>query len=176
MKYGLLIVAMLAAGCAYLPNLPDIDWPDVPAVVTNLPPIVPPIVDPQPGACKCDLSRPLVSSPESIYNAVHGTDALSKAGNREECPVRFPGKDIRCRVIGQKGRPQIASWCKDGYKLGAEKNEVDCQCFSKSIGDKAYDFHFAGWGKSGKEPTTKTSPLVYAGTTFAFWEMREAGR
>jgi hypothetical protein len=176
-RLALILLAAGLAGCGHidLPDLPDLpDWPDVPAV-TNLPPIVNPPVDPKPGACKCDLSRSLVASPEAIYNAVHGKDALSKAGNREECPVRFAGKDIRCRVVGQKGRPQIASWCADGYRLGAQKNQVDCSCFSKAICGKAYQFHFAGWARSGKEPTNTTSPLVYSGTTFAFWEMREAG-
>jgi hypothetical protein len=43
-----IITALAAAGCINLPDIPDIDWPDVPAVVTNLPPIVNPPVKPDP--------------------------------------------------------------------------------------------------------------------------------
>jgi len=140
--------------------------------VTNLPPIVNPPVDPKPGACKCDLSRSLVDDPERIYNAVHGPDALKNAGNNEGCPVQ--AKDTRCRIVGKPiGRtPKIASWCKGNY--GYRDGQVTCQCFTREIGGRRYAFHYIGWSRSEAKPAATDNPFPYKGTSFAFWEMREA--
>ena len=138
-------------------------------------PLTPTVGSSTPSTCGCDLSQPLIDDPESIYNDMYGSDALSHAGNSEECPVALAGKDIRCSILGTGGkRPQIASWCEGHYHNGGAARQVVCDCFTLELNGRNYTVHFTGWGKSGKAPENQKNPLVYDGTTFAFWEMRKA--
>ena len=67
----------------------------------------------------------------------------------------------------------------DGFLRGKKFLVVDrdtkfTEAFRKTLAGREYAFHFAGWGRTSGAPTATASPLVYKGTTFAFWEMREA--
>jgi hypothetical protein len=105
---------------------------------------------------------------------LHGAGALKAAGNREECPVQ--AKDTRCRIVGSKKSPQIASWAKGHYRLMTGGTSVGCDCFTREIAGVLYSFHYTGWSQKSGGPTGTENPFPYRGTSFAFWEMREAAQ
>jgi hypothetical protein len=158
------------AGKDWYASLPTVIASNTPAI--TLPEVVKPAT-PDAGACKCELTRPLVDDPEAIYNAVNGP--LRDKGNSEGCPVAIAGYDIRCRIVGKpRGKtPKIASWCKGQYKPTGG-GTVECSCFERTIGGVAYAFHFIGWGTRESTPEHENGPMQYHGTTFGFWEMRAA--
>ena len=142
---------------------------DVCSMCDSRKPITPPTSDPQPEpstGCNCDTSKPWQVPP---YTA----EQLAAGGNAEECPVPFPGKDIRAHIrspngtfwlIGSLFDQGIASDLPNGYWCG--------NCINADNGR----YHFIGWSTRSEESslvrTAAKTPIKYNGTVFGWWEYR----
>jgi len=91
-------------GCINLPDIPDIDWPDVPAVVTNLPPII----DPKPDE---GATVPIKPGAGVVY--VMGTH--KDKGKRDVLNPNI-GHGVNLRLYVNSGRLPVP--CKKGIKNG----------------------------------------------------------
>lgn len=160
---AILIIGMMVTVTGCNVTVPKIDVPK--PVVT-----VPPIVVTQPSEvvtkeCGCDLTGARLLPPY--------TDAqLIALGNSAECPVTFPGKDIRLAVMRPDGNAWLVGMLCNKGALTVDGNTFTCHCFDADGGR----YHYLGLSRSDL-PRDIVSQDVgvanqYNGTVFVTFELR----
>ena len=164
MKHTIILAILALAGC--------ITMPEIPKPKVDLPPItIPTIPTSQPDKpdagipCGCDLTKPIIQPPY--------TDAMLRGmGNRAECPVYYPGKDLRIAVMRPDGKAWLVGMLTP-LLVTNSGNTYTPHCADADGGR----YHYIGYSKSdlprdiAREPSGTVH--VYNGTMFLTWELRQ---